>query len=449
MLSLLSLVVAPFALGAEAPPAGTLLTYRGGVAQMREDRTFGEALKTFDLTLLVASEGDAGNRLYWTVDERGRGAWPWLERFGSLACDASWRLSGNAGPALLYDLGESTSAIPIPLPLFATQTPLAAGATWERSPWRYEVQRAARLEGHDTWQVQVSNNYGPKRVVWVQKDGPLCAGIDERVFMGMGQEYQLQLRLVGSERLADEKFRSLAAGFEALLAAKAALNRPERSETLDLNAKQLATLAEQLPAIEKLVSGEPLEKIVKAAQRDLAQQNNQADAVKKLVAEHVGRQAPQFDLRGLSNEAVTHADVKNQVTVLHFWEYRDAPLKEPYGQVGYLDFLYQRRKPEGVKVYGVAVDGRLADEAERGAALRGIRKLKSFMNLNYPILLDGGAVIKQFGDPRLVGAELPLVVVIGRDGKIAHYKVGYYEVDRNAGLKELDTVVGQALQAKP
>ena len=45
--------------------------------------------------------------------------------------------------------------------------------------------------------------------------------------------------------------------------------------------------------------------------------------------------------------------------MLHFWEYRDQPLKEPYGQVGYLEFLFQKRKEEGVKVYGVAVDGRL------------------------------------------------------------------------------------------
>ncbi len=53
--------------------------------------------------------------------------------------------------------------------------------------------------------------------------------------------------------------------------------------------------------------------------------------------------------------------------------------------------------------------------------------------------------MKQFGDPRLVGASLPLFVVIGPEGKIVHYKVGNYEVDRDQGLKQLDEIVGKAL----
>jgi hypothetical protein len=132
--------------------------------------------------------------------------------------------------------------------------------------------------------------------------------------------------------------------------------------------------------------------------------------------------------------------------VLHFWDYRDEPLKEPYGQVGYLDFMYHRRKPAGLQVYGIAVDGRLADEKTRGAAERGVRKLKSFMNLSYPVLLDSGSLIKQFGDPRLLGASLPLFVVIGPDQKIIHYHVGHYEVHQDQGLKELDQVVLKALE---
>ena len=74
--------------------------------------------------------------------------------------------------------------------------------------------------------------------------------------------------------------------------------------------------------------------------------------------------------------------------------------------------------------------------------------MKSFMNLSYPILFDGGALIKQFGDPRLVGAALPLFAVIGPDGKILHYHVGFYEVDRQHGLKELDQVISQALKSQ-
>jgi hypothetical protein len=92
----------------------------------------------------------------------------------------------------------------------------------------------------------------------------------------------------------------------------------------------------------------------------------------------------------------------------------------------------------------------LNEESTRGAVTAGIRRLKSFMNLSYPIVLDGGSLIKRFGDPRLVGASLPLVVVVGPEGKIVHYHVGHYEVDRQDGLKQLDDVVHRALEgAKP
>ena len=67
------------------------------------------------------------------------------------------------------------------------------------------------------------------------------------------------------------------------------------------------------------------------------------------------------------------------------------------------------------------------------------------MNLSYPVLADQARGIRQFGDPRVTGAKLPLFVVIGKDGKVAHYHVGTYEVDRDRGLEELDTIINKAL----
>jgi hypothetical protein len=64
------------------------------------------------------------------------------------------------------------------------------------------------------------------------------------------------------------------------------------------------------------------------------------------------------------------------------------------------------------------------------------------------VLLDAGALVKQFGDPRLLGASLPLFVVIGPDGTIRHYHVGHYDVHQDQGLKELDEAVGKALESK-
>ena len=160
-----------------------------------------------------------------------------------------------------------------------------------------------------------------------------------------------------------------------------------------------------------------------------------------------GRPVEDFALKGSAGESLHRADLEGHVTVLHFWEYRDEPLKEPYGQVGYLDFMVHQCEAEGLRVYGVAVDGRLGDEKTRGAASASAQ-LKQFMNLSYPVLLDDGAVIKQFGDPRVLGANLPLFVVVGPDLKIIHYKVGTYEVHQDQGLKDLDQVVTKALEKK-
>ena len=98
-----------------------------------------------------------------------------------------------------------------------------------------------------------------------------------------------------------------------------------------------------------------------------------------------------------------------------------------------------------MKVYGVAVDERLKENRTRSAALQSIKKVKTFMNLSYPVMLDDGAVLAQFGDPRQLGATLPLFVVVGPDGKILHYHAGVYEVNKDRGLAELDDITQQAL----
>lgn len=434
----------PAATLAQGLPAGTQLSFRGSIAQLDRDRAAQPAQKSFDLLLIVA-ESEANKRVYWTIDERGRGAWPWVERFGSLTLDDRWQRGQQRGPTLLYDLGESKSAVPVTLPLLTAEQPLAAGLEWEEGPWKHVVQKATKLDDRDTWQVQISNSYGPKRTVWVAKDSPLAVGINERVFMGMGQEFQLELRLISHEVLPADSLATVKAAFDGLIEVRGRLNLAGSRESLDLTDDQRAMLAQALPPVEKQAAATPLERIVRAAQRDLGQLNDKAAAVSKLTEQQTGSGVPEFAAEGLNQESVSQQDLAGKVTVLHFWEYRDSPLQEPYGQIGYLDFLAQRQKAAGVKVYGVAVDGRLGDPAERSQALRGIRKLKAFMNLSYPILLDNGSLIRKFGDPRPAGAELPLFVVIGRDGKIAHYHAGLYPVDRNEGLRDLNAAVTKAL----
>jgi hypothetical protein len=426
---------------------GTQLLYRGSVAELQPG---GTPAKTFDLTVWIAEADASGTKLYWLVDERGQGNWHWPERFGELSLDAEGQTTGVPGPALLYHYGSGHSVVPLAVPLLFLPALPAVGADWERGDAKYRIDGEKKLAGRETWQVQVHNQFGPKRTYWIDQSSPLVVGCDERVFMNQGTEYRLHWQLAAAVPLAADEWAAAQAGFTAMLALRGKLNRPARTEDENWTAEQREVLAANLPVVEKAASSGPLAKIVRAASRDLERQADRADAVAELAMKYEGQQVGKFTADGLGRDSLSDADLKGNVTVLHFWEYRHEPLEEPYGQVGYLEFLHSRRKGQGVKVFGVAVDGRLNEESTRGAVTAGIRRLKSFMNLSYPIVLDGGSLIKRFGDPRLVGASLPLVVVVGPEGKIVHYHVGHYEVDRQDGLKQLDDVVHRALEgAKP
>jgi peroxiredoxin len=440
-------LVLPMADGDIAFTPGMQFSFQGSVAEVSRERPAPNApSKRFDLTFVVSEADDSGMHLYWLVDERGQGQWPWLDRFGRLSLDANYKAIGPQGPALLYDYGSGKHVIPLTAPLLATTQPLAAGAEWEQEGLDYEVEGAKEIDDRETWQIAVKNNFGPKRTLWVEKKSPLVVSLNERVFMDKGNEYQLQMKFAGVESLSDEQFKSTKRGFDALLALRQKLKRAPRTQSEELAPDQRTLLADQLPELEATITTGSLAKLVRGAARELELQAGRADAVAKLSSKYVGQPVEKFSIPGLAQGKLTESDLQDKITVLHFWDYRDEPLKEPYGQVGYLEFLHNRRKGDGVNVYGIAVDGRLHNENTRKTATVSIRKLKTFMNLTYPLMLDDGELLKQFGDPRLLGETLPLFVVVGPDGTIVHYHVGFYKVDRQDGLKELDAIVSELLK---
>lgn len=442
-----SLLTASLALAVSADLSlepGTQLNFRGGVEARNAEP--GSGHKTFDLTMWIVKK-DEGSQIFWLVEEKGRGEFPWPARFGGLFLDKQWRTAA-AGPSLLYDRGDGRSAVPIPLPFLATEKPLAVGETFQDGKLEMHVDKVSKVADRPAWHIAARDSFGPKRVIWADQHSPLVLAMTEKVIMGRGDEYQLKLEWLGSELVAGEHRAALEKVIDRLTALAGKLNLPAGTQEIDWKSEQLALLREQLPAIAELAVATPLSKLVTTAQRDLEVQSGRSDSVAALSSKFSGRDVEAFSAKGFDADELNLEALKGQVTVLHFWEYRDEPLKEPYGQVGYLDFMYHRRKPNGLQVYGVAVDGRLADEKTRGAAERSVKKLKAFMNLSYPLILDSGALVKQFGDPRLVGANLPLFVVIGPDQKIVHYHVGHYDVHQDQGLKELDEAVLKALDMK-
>ena len=439
-------------LASAPPPAGTQFVYEGTLVPVKDDAN--PAVKKFTVSYAILSNADAGgSELAWVLTETGRGGWLWLDRFGRIASGEA-PAGESLGPALLYEREDGKSIVPLIGPLFnAPSAALERGGEWTAGGLDHRVTREAAKAGRECWEIEVRSPYGHKRTLWIDKDSLLVVSLRETVFMGQGQEHKLALDLMQSRSLGAAELEKTAAALDSWTRLRERLGWKSRSLRTELNEQQIATLKAELPkliptrSVSEGASEGLLAVIAEAANSDAQGQKNRAGAVAALRERALGRPLGEFKLAELSGKSVAPADLAGKVVVLHFWEYRDSPLEEPYGQTGYLDYLH-RRQESGVAVYGVQLEEQLAEEQARRAATTSARKLKAFMNLSYPVLQDDGSLLKQIGDPRQAGGKLPLFVVIGADGKIAEYHAGLYEVKTNEGLAELAAAVHKLLPKK-
>lgn len=445
--SILTVCLAGVVSAAPAVSDGTLLTYRGEMLADKGDPV--ESRKTVELTLLLTDVDANGAVVYWTLEEEGRGGWRWPNRFGRYRIDGRWRGSGDSSPSLLYQRDNGKNVVSLATPLLAGPQDLAQGATWKEGKLEFRVTAEGQVGGRDVWRVEARTSYGLRRVYQIEKDSAVAVKLKQIVFIGNGEKHELKLALAERKQLDGDELAAAVAGFESLAKLRDRMNLKPRRAVVQWDNEQLAALKSAIPSVSKLTSKGLFVAVAKAVKEDVQDQKNRAGAVTVLRQRTIGKKIDMLKLAGLAGKGITQDDLKNNITVLHFWEYKSTPLEEPYGQVGYLDFLYRRHKAGGVKVYGVAVDDQLAagDRARR-KAINSTRKLRSFMNLSYPLLLDDGSGIRQFGDPRITGAKLPLYVVVGRDGKVIEYHSGYYEVSRDRGLADLDKLVKKALDSR-
>ena len=151
---------------------------------------------------------------------------------------------------------------------------------------------------------------------------------------------------------------------------------------------QIETFRGDIDRLVSVAEETPLSAVARLAQADLKTQKGRSGGVATLMTRAIGKvvEAPGFELyRG---DSYSDESLAEGVTVLHFWEYRSSPLEQPYGQVGYLDFLYRKYKEQGVQVVGVVSNPLLEDPAERSRVRVNARKFASFMNLSFPIGAD-------------------------------------------------------------
>ncbi len=440
LLPSLTLLVALAASG----EAGTLSTWEGEMIAERAEHNVGP--KTITLTVFIA-DADADSTTYlWTLADEGRGGFPWTGRYGQWRVTRDGRTIRGAAPSLLFDHGEGLTEATIDLLFTRPADELREGVSWKQGSLEFTTGASGARDGREAWRVEVRGPYGPKGMLWFDRATGAAIAAAQRMTLGRGKPYGVQLKRTKSETLSEAQAAKIVAAFEQWLALRDTLKLEPDAREVSWSDEQLNVLKKDLPQAVAAAANTPLAEIAADAEEDLRLQNGRSGRVAAMRTKLLDRPAPHFELQGMRGEKLASTDLAGSVTVLHFWEYRDTPLEEPYGQVGYLDFLYRKHKAAGLKVVGVSVDERFADRNTRNQAISSTRKLQSFMNLSYPIYLDDGAMLKRFGDPRAAGGKLPLFVMIGADGKVLHYHAGFHEVDRDLGLKELDEAATKALK---
>ncbi len=416
------------------------LQYSGTLTQKIRNGEASAPVKQFELyTLLTPARG--GQECFHLVSERGGGAWAWPERFGTATIDGNNRRSGGRPPHVLHSHDGVKYPVETPLPLFEFADQLANNASWTSGRLEYSVKGQTKIAKRQCWEVEAVDNFGRRQKFFVADNEPILVAAERRVFMGRGDEFTLRVSLTGSKMLETAEAAKTSTAVASLKKLQVALERSEGTTKPELSPAQIEKASAVLPALVDQTEGLPLTKLVVAMSRDVRAQSQRAGDVTSLKKKFVGQQLPGFVLPTLKGAQLDSASLKGKITVLHFWEYQGEPLEEPYGQVGYLDFLLNRRGRLGVSAVGVAVNEGFAKPETLAAAKRSVRKLRDFMNLGYPIALDGGNFIKQLGDPRQLDASLPLWVVVDPDGKIADFHVGVYPINPDEGLRDLDAVI--------
>lgn len=407
--------------------------FSGALVQSTRDGD--RLLRQFEVLLLRSP----GTDFFAVLDDPKEGC-PWPESYGQVNAPKA------AHPHLLYEYDGSQYNVLLPPLVLNLPDAAEEGSSWTAGDWTYEIDGTEKVGGLVTWTVQARERRGRRQSLSVAVDSGVLQKASQDVFMGQGERFELTLQRSSTKPVDEAVADRLGQLQSALLSLQAGLNRRPDSQLTELSTRQVEKTASQIPGLAALAKDTPLQETVFRISRDIdAQQRRVTEAMNRRRA-LLGKDAPKFTLSLVTSGTLSSESLKGKTVVLHFWKYADKPLSEPYGQVGYLEFLYGKRKLNGVEVVGVATNAALLRPETSRSGRRSARKLTEFMNLSYPIGYDNGSLLRTLGDPRADGGELPLWVVIAADGTITHYHGGFYEVDQRLGLKALDDVLVEEIR---
>ncbi len=425
---------APLTFAAAAPPIQHS-EYSGSLIQ--PGKGDGEILRRFEVQLFSSD----GSHFFHVADDVRQGC-PWPDSFGVTGTAVS---PEKVQPHLIYPYDGNTYFIVLPPLLISFPENTEPGSTWNQAGWQMTTLARKNLNGTEVWEVEAREPRGRRQTILADAVSGILVRAESDVFMGQGDQFLLTLERSATSVLADAISQTVKDLQSELLKLQGELNRRADAQLAELSERQVNDTVATLETLTKLATGTPLERLVRQIRSDSEQQKKRLETVAGQASSVMNSAAPAFSLNLVSGGTLKSESLQGKTIVLHFWDYRDAPLSEPYGQTGYLEFLFNQRKSRNVQVIGVSTNQDLQNPENQNRGRRAARKLSEFMNLSYPIGYDDGALLKSLGDPRDSRGQLPLWLVINPEGKVIHYHAGFYEIDVTKGLSELDTAILKAI----
>ena len=406
-----------------------IATYAGRLAPLRVADD--EAVpKGFRITWFAPSLAVGAADAIFVVEEDLH-ALPWFLRAGFVPP------AGPGGPIIGYQLDDRAQLVELPrLVMSDLPTKSADDLSHEVSAATIDGRKCRVFKG-------VLPSGRPARVAVDAATGQLVR-YKGTIVIGRGDRFELTLELEESKKLSDaesSKLKSLAKRIESLL--------PDVSEAADpiaaaIPKSLLETIHEQRKELIAAARKTPYQKFVSDILRDVDERRQSQQRILAIAKKLIGSPAPALPAKRLDGTPFDLARLKGKTVVLHFWHYDMEPLTAPFGQVGPLDFLARKYGEQDVAAIGIAVDPNFAKPAASQAAMHSSRRFAEFMNLDYPLCRDNGSLLRKYGDPLSLGAELPLWVVIDPQGKVGFYRTGLFEQRKpGEGLKVLEAAVAE------
>jgi peroxiredoxin len=134
----------------------------------------------------------------------------------------------------------------------------------------------------------------------------------------------------------------------------------------------------------------------------------------------VGKDAPDFVLRGMDGRNVRLSEFRGQVVLVNFWARWAGDSRQEMSALDRINTTYQRA---GLVVLGVSVD----------EDLRRSREFATAMGVSYPILFDTGSDI---GKDYLL-QKMPMTILVDRAGVVRYSVVGFKRGDERAYLDQI------------